>query len=129
MEVALTPLEFARRARRLYAQHEAVVDGLLTDIPLRPKGFPFEVHFEMERNGTLKVTAEERTSGRELRLEAKVGTMTQVLCCVTTSRGTFISSVIVSSAGSSTMRRNFFVTVAGGDGGHGASHAGSEQDL
>src|SRR5207237_10876531 len=27
MEVALTPLEFARRARRLYPHHEAVVDG------------------------------------------------------------------------------------------------------
>src|SRR3954463_3979071 len=27
MEVALTPLEFARRARRLYADREAVVDG------------------------------------------------------------------------------------------------------
>jgi fatty-acyl-CoA synthase len=29
MEVALTPLEFARRARRLYAGREAVVDGAL----------------------------------------------------------------------------------------------------
>ena len=27
MEIALTPLEFARRARRLYAEREAVVDG------------------------------------------------------------------------------------------------------
>src|SRR5450432_253871 len=27
MELALTPLEFARRARRLYADREAVVDG------------------------------------------------------------------------------------------------------
>src|SRR5215212_401770 len=27
MEVALTPLEFMRRARRLYADREAVVDG------------------------------------------------------------------------------------------------------
>src|ERR1700716_1705011 len=27
MELALTPLEFARRARRLYANREAVVDG------------------------------------------------------------------------------------------------------
>src|SRR6195256_4699097 len=27
MELALTPLEFARRARRLYAEREAVVDG------------------------------------------------------------------------------------------------------
>src|SRR5262245_63892726 len=27
MEVALTPVEFARRARRLYADREAVVDG------------------------------------------------------------------------------------------------------
>src|ERR1700722_18883322 len=27
MKVALTPLEFARRARRLYAQREAVIDG------------------------------------------------------------------------------------------------------
>jgi fatty-acyl-CoA synthase len=29
MEIALTPLEFARRARRLYAEREAVVDGNL----------------------------------------------------------------------------------------------------
>ena len=29
MEIALTPLEFARRARRLYAGREAVVDGAL----------------------------------------------------------------------------------------------------
>src|SRR3979411_283970 len=29
MELALTPLEFARRARRLYADREAVVDGAL----------------------------------------------------------------------------------------------------
>ena len=27
MEIALTPMEFARRARRLYADREAVVDG------------------------------------------------------------------------------------------------------
>ena len=27
MEIALTPLEFARRARRLYGDKEAVVDG------------------------------------------------------------------------------------------------------
>ena len=27
MKVALTPIEFARRARRLYAQREAVIDG------------------------------------------------------------------------------------------------------
>src|SRR5438132_9925296 len=27
MEIALTPMEFARRARRLYANREAVVDG------------------------------------------------------------------------------------------------------
>ena len=27
MEVPLTPLEFARRARRLYAEREAVIDG------------------------------------------------------------------------------------------------------
>ena len=29
MEIPLTPLEFARRARRLYANREAVVDGEL----------------------------------------------------------------------------------------------------
>ena len=29
MEVPLTPLEFARRARRIYPHHEAVVDGPL----------------------------------------------------------------------------------------------------
>jgi fatty-acyl-CoA synthase len=29
METPLTPLEFARRARRLYADREAVVDGEL----------------------------------------------------------------------------------------------------
>ena len=27
MEIPLTPLEFARRTRKLYPQHEAVVDG------------------------------------------------------------------------------------------------------
>ena len=27
MEIPLTPMEFARRARRLYAEREAVVDG------------------------------------------------------------------------------------------------------
>ena len=29
MEIPLTPMEFARRARRLYAEREAVVDGEL----------------------------------------------------------------------------------------------------
>ena len=29
MEIALSPMEFARRARRLYADKEAVVDGEL----------------------------------------------------------------------------------------------------
>ena len=29
MEIAMTPMEFARRARRLYADNEAVVDGEL----------------------------------------------------------------------------------------------------
>jgi fatty-acyl-CoA synthase len=27
MKVALTPIKFARRARRLYAKREAVIDG------------------------------------------------------------------------------------------------------
>ena len=27
MKVALTPMDFARRARRLYAKREAVIDG------------------------------------------------------------------------------------------------------
>jgi len=36
METPLTPLEFARRARRLYADREAVVDG---DLRLSYKQF------------------------------------------------------------------------------------------
>jgi hypothetical protein len=34
METPLSPLDFARRARRLYADREAVVDGILAVSPI-----------------------------------------------------------------------------------------------
>jgi len=52
MEIPLTPMEFARRARRLYAEREAVVDG---DLRLTYRKFlepgPFDTSFTLLKAG------------------------------------------------------------------------------
>jgi|HubBroStandDraft_1064217.scaffolds.fasta_scaffold06290_4 molecular chaperone DnaK len=51
-------------------------EGLLTNLPPRPKGAPFDVTFVMNETGLLKVHAVEQKSGREVRFEIQIGGMT-----------------------------------------------------
>lgn len=48
-------------------------EGLLTDLPPRPAGAPFQVVFHMTEMGLLKVHGREADSGREIRFEVQIG--------------------------------------------------------
>lgn len=48
-------------------------EGLLSDLPPRPAGAPFEVVFHMTETGLLKVHGREVGSGREVRFEIQIG--------------------------------------------------------
>ena len=48
-------------------------EGLLTDLPPRPAGAPFQVVFHMTEMGLLKVHGREADSGREVRFEIQIG--------------------------------------------------------
>ncbi len=48
-------------------------DGLLSELPSRPAGAPFEVTFFMNETGLLKVHGREADSGREVRFEIQIG--------------------------------------------------------
>ena len=51
-------------------------EGMLTDLPPRPAGAPFDVTFYMTETGLLKVHAEEQRSRRQVRFEIQIGGMT-----------------------------------------------------
>ncbi|MDN3353867.1 Hsp70 family protein [Actinomadura sp. DC4] len=55
------------------AHNTHIGDGMLTDLPLRPAGAPFEVTFFMNPTGLLKVHGREAGSGREVRFEIQIG--------------------------------------------------------
>ena len=48
-------------------------EGLLTDLPRRPAGAPFQVVFHMTETGLLQVHAWETDSGQEVRFEIQIG--------------------------------------------------------
>jgi len=48
-------------------------EGLLTDLPPRPAGAPFQVVFHMTEMGLLKVHGREADSGREVSFEIQIG--------------------------------------------------------
>jgi len=50
-------------------------EGMLTQLPPRRAGAPFEVIFEMNEMGLLKVHGREATSGSEVRFEIQIGGM------------------------------------------------------
>jgi hypothetical protein len=46
---------------------------MLTQLPLRPAGAPFDVIFHMTETGLLKIHGREARSGREVRFEIQIG--------------------------------------------------------
>ena len=48
-------------------------EGVLSDLPPRPAGAPFQVIFHMTETGLLKVHGREADSGREVRFEIQIG--------------------------------------------------------
>ena len=48
-------------------------EGMLSDLPPRPAGAPFQVVFHMTETGLLKVHGREADSGREVRFEIQIG--------------------------------------------------------
>jgi molecular chaperone DnaK (HSP70) len=58
------------------AHNANIASVLLTDLPPRPAGTPFEVTFYMTETGLLKVHAQEGESGREIRFEIQIGGLT-----------------------------------------------------
>jgi molecular chaperone DnaK len=58
------------------ANNTHIGEGLLTDLPPRPRGTPFDVTFWMSETGLLKVHAHEKRSGREVKFEIQIGGLT-----------------------------------------------------
>lgn len=55
-------------------QHnKRIGQGLLSDLPARPTGTPFEVQFHMTETGTIQVHGREASSGSEVRFEVQIG--------------------------------------------------------
>ncbi len=48
-------------------------EGMLTELPPRPAGAPFDVEFHMTETGLLQVHGHEAESGREVRFEIQIG--------------------------------------------------------
>jgi molecular chaperone DnaK len=48
-------------------------EGLLSDLPRRPAGAPFQVTFHMSETGLLTVHGQEAESGRQIRFEIQIG--------------------------------------------------------
>jgi len=53
--------------------NERIGQGLLSDLPPRPEGTPFEVQFHMTETGTIRVHGREASSGSEVRFEVQIG--------------------------------------------------------
>jgi len=58
------------------ANNTHIGEGMLTDLPPRPAGAPFDVTFYMTETGLLNVHAEEKDSGSEVRFEIQIGGLT-----------------------------------------------------
>ena len=55
------------------ADNQKIGEGMLTDLPPRPAGAPFQVVFHMTDTGLLKVHGWEPRSGSEVRFEIQIG--------------------------------------------------------
>jgi molecular chaperone DnaK (HSP70) len=60
-------------ASRELEHNTHIGEGLLSQLPQRPAGAPFEVVFHMTETGLLKVHGKEADSGREVRFEIQIG--------------------------------------------------------
>ncbi len=58
------------------ADNTHIGDGVLSQLPPRPAGAPFDITFHMTETGLLKVHAQESNSGREVRFEIQIGGLT-----------------------------------------------------
>jgi molecular chaperone DnaK len=73
-EVKLEVWEQAGSVASEEVEHNTHIgEGLLTDLPPRPAGAPFQVVFHMTETGLLKVHGREADSGREVRFEIQIG--------------------------------------------------------
>jgi molecular chaperone DnaK len=73
-EVSLEVWEQAGAVASEELQHNTLIGhGVLSDLPLRPAGAPFEVVFHMTETGTLQVHGREANSGSEVRFEVEIG--------------------------------------------------------
>jgi molecular chaperone DnaK len=73
-EVRLEVWEQAGSVASEEVEHNAHIgEGMLTQLPARPAGAPFEVIFHMTETGLLKVHGREARSGREVRFEIQIG--------------------------------------------------------
>jgi molecular chaperone DnaK len=57
------------------AHNTCIGHGMLSELPPRPAGSPFEVTFHMTETGLLQVHGREAGSGREVRFEIQIGGM------------------------------------------------------
>lgn len=73
-EVRLEVWEQAGSVASEEVEHNAHIgEGMLTELPPRPAGAPFDVIFHMTETGLLKVHGREGKSGREVRFEIQIG--------------------------------------------------------
>jgi molecular chaperone DnaK len=59
------------------ANNTSIGEGMLKQLPPRPAGAPFEVHFEMNETGLLKVRGFEQKSRQEVRFEIQIGGLSE----------------------------------------------------
>jgi len=72
--VALEVWEQAGAVASAELEHNTKIgEGLLSDLPPRPAGAPFQVVFHMTETGLLQVHGREADSGREVRFEIQIG--------------------------------------------------------
>jgi len=73
-EVSLEVWEQAGAVASAELEHNTKIgEGLLSDLPPRPAGAPFQVVFHMTETGLLQVHGREAGSGREVRFEIQIG--------------------------------------------------------
>jgi molecular chaperone DnaK (HSP70) len=73
-EVSLEVWEQAGSVASAELEHNTKIgEGVLSDLPPRPAGAPFQVVFHMTETGLLQVHGREAGSGREVRFEIQIG--------------------------------------------------------
>jgi molecular chaperone DnaK (HSP70) len=73
-EVSLEVWEQAGSVASAELEHNTKIgEGVLSDLPPRPAGAPFQVVFHMTETGLLQVHGREAGSGREIRFEIQIG--------------------------------------------------------